>query len=126
MRRAAVIFAAGAVLAGPPAIAQPPPERGAARSLQDDASWRVDPHLREFYDAVTAACAQGCARADVPALEAKARIIFADMARARRMNVGALQQHLAGIPRQVIGIAKDDSAVIKDYDAFILALFGPE
>ena len=118
--RLAVVLLAVA-LGGAPASAL-----AQTRSLQgDSAGWRVDAHIHRFYDAVREACAQGCDRAEAPALEARTRVIFADMAHARGMDAAAFQAHVAGLPRQMLAIAKDDPAVLKSYDAFVIAIFGP-
>ena len=99
---------------------------GQTRSMQGDAAgWRADPHIHLFYDAVRESCAQGCAHADVPALEARTRVIFADMARTRDMDAAAFQAHVAAIPRQMVAIGAEDPSILKSYDAFLVAIFGP-
>ena len=120
-----ILGLAVAALAG----ASPPPARAAQapQSLQGDTnSWRQDPRLREFYALVRQACANGCDKADVPALEAKSRGVFGRMAAAHGMSPRAMQDHLAVIPRQMVQIGRDDPAVLQSYDAFLVAMFGPE
>lgn len=116
MRR--MILAAASALA----LASP----AAAQNLQGDTSaWRADPHIRTFYEAVRQACAQGCAKADLPALQARSRVIFGDMAKAHGMKPDAMQDHLAAIPAQMVKLGSEEPKTLESYDAFVLALFGP-
>lgn len=121
------------LLAASTAWAQhPAPAPGAAASgattvdLQGGDAWRKDPHMRQFYDTVVAAFAAGPAKVDAPALEAKSYAIFRDFAVSKGMNPDAMQDHLKLIPRQMIQIARDDPSVLKDYETFLDAVFGPK
>lgn len=128
----AVLAVAAAPLAG---CARMAPMHGAAHgsgggttaTLQPGADdWRRDPHMRSFYDTVVAAFAAGPDKVDEAALEAKSIVIFRDFAVSKGMNPDAMQDHLKLIPKQMIRIAREDPAVLKDYDAFVDALFGPK
>ena len=129
-RWALILGAVAALSAFGTASAQPAPDaapQGTARSLQgDEGAWRNSPYMHQFYEAVVAACADGPANADIPALEAKSRAIFADFAVSMHMNPKALQDHLKDIPRQMVQIAKDDPKVLTGYGRFIVAAMGPE
>ena len=134
MRRVNVmgLILAAALGAAPAAWAQhpgaPPPAGGTTVSLQggDDDAWRKDPHMRQFYDTVVAAFAKGPNQVDAPALEKTSFAIFRDFAVSKGMNPDAMQDHLKLIPRQMIQIAREDPSVLKDYDSFLNALFGPK
>jgi hypothetical protein len=109
--------------AGPAAHAPPP--AAATKSLQDDSSWRTDPHIRSFYDLSVQMLGTG-KKLDRPAYEARAREIFQAFAVARGMDPAAMQDHLKAIPGQMIQIAKQDPKVLQSFDAFVVALMGPE
>jgi hypothetical protein len=42
------------------------------------------------------------------------------------MNEAGMLDHLKLIPRQVVGIVKENPAVLQSYDAFWAALAGPD
>jgi len=95
------------------------------KSLQDDSSWRTDPHIRSFYDLSVQMLGTG-KRLDRAAYEARAHEIFQAFAVARGMDPAAMQDHLKAIPGQMIQIAKQDPKVLQSFDAFVVALMGPE
>ena len=41
------------------------------------------------------------------------------------LQLEAMQDHLKDIPRQMIGIVKDDPHALDNYDNFAIALLGP-
>jgi hypothetical protein len=127
-RLAAGVLAALAL--GSSALAHPPAAEAAAKtvSLQgnDAQSWISDPHMHAFYDTTLAAFARGPAKVDVPAFEQKAFAIFRDFGVAKGMGAQAMQEHLKLIPRQVVGIVKEDPKVLDSYGNFVAAVFGPE
>ena len=104
----------------------PPPSGGTTADIQGGDAWRRDPHMRQFYDTVVKAFANGPAKVDAPALETASYAIFRDFAVSKGMNPDAMQDHLKLIPRQMIQIAREDPGVLKDFDAFADALFGPK
>ena len=125
----ACLAAAVLTLAAGQALAHDaPPAGGTTRSLQGDggASWAANPYMHKFYDAVVVACANGAAKADVPALQATANQIFADFAVSMHADPKAMQDHLKLIPGQIVKIAQDDPGVLSSYDRFIEALMGPK
>ena len=135
MRRVnAIALVLTAALGAAPAWAQhpgadphaPAPSGGTTVDIQGGDEWRKDPHMREFYDVVVKAFAKGPAKVDAPALEAASYAIFRDFAVSKGMNPDAMQDHLKLIPRQMIQIAREDPSVLKDYDSFVDALFGPK
>jgi hypothetical protein len=95
-------------------------------SIQDDSSaWKRSPQLHAYYDLTVAAFARGN-NIDVDAYEAQSFALFREFARANRVNEQAMLDHLKLIPRQVVGIVKEDPAVLTSYDNFWVALVGPE
>ena len=122
------VIVACLVLAAPAAWAQhpdPAPSASTTVDLQGADAWRKDPHMRQFYDAVRAAYANGPAKVDASALEKSSFAIFRDMAAANGMNPDAMQDHLKLIPRQMIGIVRNDPKVLDNFEDFLDALFGP-
>ena len=95
-------------------------------SIQDDGSaWKRSPHMRAFYDTTVATFSHGT-NIDVDAYEAKSFAIFREFARASGVSEDAMLDHLKLIPRQVVGIVKENPAVLKTYDDFWIAMVGPD
>lgn len=95
-------------------------------SMQDDSSaWKRSPHMHAFYDATVATFANGT-NIDVDAYEAKSFALFREFARANGGSEQGMVDHLKLIPRQVVSIVKENPSVLKSYDAFWLAMVGPE
>lgn len=110
--------------AAPTATAAP----GATANMQgnDAKAWAADPHIHAFYDTTVAAFSQGAAKVDFPAYEQKSFAIFRDFGVSKGMPPAAMQDHLKLIPRQVLGIVKEDPKVLDSYENFILAVMGPD
>lgn len=117
-------------LAAPAAAQHPSPapaaESGATANMQgDDSVWRTSPYIHAFYD-LSVATLKGKPQVDVAAYEQKSYAIFRDFGVAMGVGPEHMQDHLKLIPRQVVGIAKDDPAVLDNYDNFVTALMGPK
>ena len=139
-RLAAGVLSAAALgtvaYAHPPAAASPaghaPPAAAPAGPTtvnmqgNDPKAWAADAHIHAFYDVTVAAFAQGPAKVDVDAFEQKSFAIFREFGVAKGVGAAAMQDHLKLIPRQIVGIVKEDPKVLDSYDNFILALMGPE
>jgi uncharacterized protein YyaL (SSP411 family) len=93
--------------------------------IQGAGEWKRSAHMRAYYDETVATFKNGT-DIDVDAYEARSFGIFREFARANGMNEAAMIDHLKLIPRQVVGIVKENPAVLKDYDAFWAALAGPD
>jgi hypothetical protein len=93
--------------------------------IQGAAEWKRSPHMRAYYDATVATFANGT-DIDIDAYEAKSFDIFREFARANGMNEAGMIDHLKLIPRQVVGIVRENPAVLNSYDAFWAALAGPD
>ena len=95
-------------------------------SIQDDSgNWKRSPEIHAFYDTTVATFANGT-NIDVDAYEAKSFAIFREMARANGWSEPAMIDHLKLIPRQVVGIVKENPDVLKSFDAFWIAMVGPD
>ena len=92
----------------------------------DAKAWAADAHIHAFYDTTVAAFAQGPAKIDVEAYEQKSFAIFRAFGEAKGVGAAAMQDHLKLIPRQMVGIVKEDPKVLDSYDNFVVALMGPE
>jgi uncharacterized protein YyaL (SSP411 family) len=93
--------------------------------IQGADEWKRAPQMRAFYDETVATFANGTA-IDVAAYEARSFAIFREFARANGASEEAMIDHLKLIPRQVVGIVKEDPSVLEDYDSFWAALAGPD
>jgi hypothetical protein len=132
-RQISTSFAAGALsaalaLAGPAAAQHPAPaaKPPATANLQgDDSVWRTSPYIHAFYD-LSVTTLRGKPGVDVAAYEQKSYAIFRDFGVAMGVGPEHMQDHLKLIPRQMVGIAKDDPKVLDNYDSFIEALMGPK
>jgi hypothetical protein len=93
--------------------------------IQGAGEWKRSPHMRTYYEETAKTFAKGM-DIDVDAYEARSFAIFREFARANGMNEEGMLDHLKLIPRQVVGIVKENPAVLKDYDAFWAALAGPD
>ena len=93
--------------------------------IQGAGEWKRSPHMRAYYDETVKTFASG-SDIDVDAYEARSFAIFREFARANGMNEAGMIDHLKLIPRQVVGIVKENPAVLQSYDAFWAALAGPD
>ena len=93
--------------------------------IQGSVVWKRAPQMRAYYDETVATFANGAA-IDVDAYEARSFAIFREFARANGTSEEAMIDHLKLIPRQVVGIVKEDPKVLKDYDSFWAAVAGPD
>jgi hypothetical protein len=93
--------------------------------IQGANEWKRSPYMRAFYQATVSTLENGT-DIDVDAYEARSFAIFREFARANGMNEQGMIDHLKLIPRQMVGIVKENPAVLKDYDAFWVALAGPD
>jgi hypothetical protein len=86
--------------------------------------WTRSPYMRAFYQATVATFANG-PNIDVKTYEAKSFAIFREFARANGMNEQKTIDRMKFIPRRMVGIVKENPLVLKDYDAFLMAVAGP-
>lgn len=136
-RQIAAAFAAGSwlavlSLAGPAAAQHPQPAPAgkaapsSANMQGDNSVWRNSPYIHAFYDLTVATYRGGLAKVDVDAYEKKSYAIFRDFGVAMGVGPEHMQDHLKLIPRQMVGIVKDDPKVLDSYDDFVMALMGPK
>ena len=115
----ALLAAAGCAHSPHPA---PKPE---TVDIQGAGEWKKSVHMRAYYEETVKTFAKGM-DIDVDAYEARSFAIFREFARASGMNEEGMVDHLKLIPRQVVGIVKENPAVLNSYDAFWAALAGPD
>jgi hypothetical protein len=89
--------------------------------------WRASPFIHQFYDLTQAAFANGADKVDFAAYQEKSYAIFRAFGGSTGGKAGeeAMLDHLKDIPRQMVGIVKDDPSVLESYDKFWIALSGP-
>lgn len=108
---------------GAPQSAQP----GETHSLQGDQSaWINNAHMHGFYDLTRATLGKGASALDFEAYRDKSYAIFRTFAVSMGMNPDGMVEHLKDIPRQMVGIVRDDPKVLDSYDSFVVALMGPQ
>ena len=108
---------------------QPPaPAQGETVTLNaqggDYPEWFQNPHMVEFY-ALSVEMLRAARRVDADAYELRAYAIFRVFAESLHANPDAMIDHLKAIPREMVGIVKDDPKVLDSYDNFLVALRGP-
>ena len=87
--------------------------------------FRHNPHVRAFYELAVQAFANGPDNVDVAAFEQKSFAIFRELGASIGGSPAGMQDHLKGIPRELIGIVRDDPHTLDNYDNFTTALMGP-
>jgi len=104
----------------------PDPHAHATRSLQGDQSaWRKDPMWRTYYQLTIEAFAAGPAKVDEAAYQAKSYELFRQFAVTHGVPPEHMVDHLKLIPGQIVKIVREDPEVLKTYDNFLDATFGP-
>lgn len=93
--------------------------------IQGAAEWKRSRYMRAYYEETVATFANGT-DIDIESYEARSFEIFREFARANGRSEQGMVDHLKLIPRQVVDIVKADPSVLKDYDAFWVALAGPD
>lgn len=121
----ALLAAAGCMHATPHSHESKEAAQPTIVDIQGAGEWQRSPHMRAYYDETVATFKNGT-DIDVDAYEARSFAIFREFARANGMNEAGMIDHLKLIPRQVVGIVKENPAVLNSYDAFWAALAGPD
>ena len=126
--RSLLILTAAVTLAMASAAFAQHADASSSASLQGGANnpWRNSPYMHKFYDLAVATCAKGCTRADLPVFQEKSMAIFAEFGTSMHMAPAGMQEHLKGIPAQIIQIATEDPKMLSSYDNFWLAMVGPD
>jgi hypothetical protein len=112
--------------APPSGIAQP----GNTVSFREDpnpsASPLFGPLMKAYYELCVAELGKGADKVDVADFEQKSYALFRSVAVSKGVNPDALQQHLKGIPREVVLIVKRDPKTLDSLQSFTDALVGPQ
>jgi len=121
---AALALMAGVALAAPAWAQHPAPQ---TQSLQGDQSaWIKDPHWRAYYELTRQAFANGPNKVDEAAYTKASYDLFRDFAVSMHVPPEHMVDHLKLIPGQLVKIVREDPDVLKSYDNFIAATFGPQ
>ena len=84
------------------------------------------PTNRDWWpDALSIEMLRGNSSPDVASYEQKSYAIFRDFAESIGASPDGMIDHLKNIPREVVGIVKDDPKVLESYENFMVALRGP-
>jgi hypothetical protein len=90
----------------------------------DYPEWFQNPHMVEFY-ALSLEMLRAAPRVDAAAYEQRSYEIFRAFAESLGANPDGMIDHLKAIPREMVGIVKDDPKVLDSYENFLVALRGP-
>ena len=90
----------------------------------DYPEWFQNPHMVEFY-ALSVEMLRAARRVDAAAYEQRSYEIFRAFAESLGANPDGMIDHLKAIPREMVGIVKDDPKVLDNYENFLVALRGP-
>ncbi len=90
----------------------------------DYPEWFQNPHMVEFY-ALSVEMLRAARRVDVAAYEERCYAIFRAFAESLGANPDGMIDHLKAIPREMVGIVRDDPEVLDSYENFLVALRGP-
>lgn len=121
-------IALAVALLATPALAQHQDTKpsGSTQSLQGDVkSFMYNDHMRRFYALAVETMKGGVDEAEIADFEKKSYGIFGEFAVSRGMKPEAMIDHLKAIPRQVVGIAKEDPHALDTFDSFVEAMVGP-
>ena len=123
-----VLLALLATIAFTPALAQHT-QHAEPQTITLDArghspEWEQSRHWRDFYT-LSVEMLRGNSSPDVAAFEQKSYEIFRAFARELGASPEGMIDHLENIPREIVGIVKDDPKVLDSYDRFLVALRGP-
>jgi hypothetical protein len=86
--------------------------------------WEQSPHWRHFYE-LSVEMLRGNPMPDVAGYEQKSYEIFRAFARSMGASPEGMIDHLKNIPREIVGIVKEDPQALDDYESFLVALRGP-
>jgi hypothetical protein len=86
--------------------------------------WEQNPHMHEFYT-LSVEMLRANATPDVASYEQKSYEIFRAFARSLGGSPEAMIDHLRNIPREIVGIVKNDPKALDSYESFLVALRGP-
>ena len=103
------------------------PPNQASINLQgnDTAAFMANPNIRAYYDLTVKTFAGGADKVNFPAYREQSYVLFRAMGVSMDVGPAAMQDHLKDIPGQVLQIVREDPAVLKDFEAFKVALVGP-
>ena len=92
----------------------------------DYPEWFQNPHMVEFYALSVGMLRANAGRVDAAAYEQKSYEIFRAFARSLGADPDGMIDHLKAIPREMVGIVRDDPKVLDSYESFLVALRGPQ
>ncbi len=87
--------------------------------------FRTNPNVRAFYELAVQEFADGPDSVDPAAFEQKSFVIFRALGESMGGSAEGMQEHLQGIPREIIQIVRDDPHTLDSFDNFTTALMGP-
>lgn len=92
---------------------------------ENNDAWFENPHIHAFYDLTKETLGKGTDGIDFAAYRDKSYAIFRAFGTSMGGNAEGMVDHLKDIPRQMVGIVKEDPHVLDSFKNFRLALEGP-
>ncbi|MBI1361038.1 MAG: hypothetical protein GC155_12245 [Alphaproteobacteria bacterium] len=104
-----------------------PVNTGETRSIQggNNDAWFENAHIHAFYDLTVETLGKGTDGIDFAAYRDKSYAIFRAFGASMGWEPEKMVDHLKDIPRQIVGIVKEDPHVLDSFESFRLALEGP-
>jgi len=103
----------------------PPGQTSINLQGNDTAAFMANPKIRAYYDLTVKTFTDGPDKVNFPVYREQSYALFRDMGVSMGVGPAAMQNHLKDIPGQVLQIVREDPAVLKDFEAFKVALVGP-
>ncbi len=116
---------------GPVALAQhgqaaPKTQELTVQLQGDQSAWINNDYMRGYFALSKETLGKGAAPLDFDDYREKSYAIFREFGKSIGGDPDMMVDHLKDIPRQMVGIVKDDPKVLDSYDNFVVALMGPQ
>jgi hypothetical protein len=125
-----MMAAIAALMMAPGALAQhgtAPPSGDVTVNVQGDQSrWIDNDYMKSFYALSVERLGKAAPKLDFDDYRDRSYAIFRAFGTSMGMSPEGMVDHLKDIPRQMVGIVKDDPKVLDNYDNFVVALMGPQ
>lgn len=103
----------------------PPGQASINLQGNDTAAFMANPNVRAYYDLTVKTFEGGADKVNFPVYQQQSYALFRALGVSMGVGPAAMQDHLKDIPGQMLKIVRDDPTVLKDFEAFKVALVGP-
>lgn len=122
---AAIIAVLAATASAEPQQQASPPVTKSLQGNPGNAQWKSDPYLQALYHITVGAFAKGADKVDLPSYQETFYAIIRAKAVVSGTKPEGMIDHIKDIPRQMIGIVKENPGTLDSCDNFVVALVGP-